>query len=116
MTRDSRKGWGRLGVVLSAVWLVVALAYAAFDYHRINSKEGGWETAGRSADHSAEMSPKSLLTECGYENDQIYSSCSPRYRNITILVFGPIAVAWLLVIALVYAALWVRAGFRDDGS
>ena len=114
MTQKSKKGWIRLGIVLSTAWLVVTLAYATLDFWRVNSKESGWETVGGSSALPFETIPASLFTECrGYGGKGVLTTCSPRYLNVALLVFGPIALGWLLVLAVVYAVLWVRAGFRD---
>lgn len=103
-----------MGVVLSIAWLFVALAYSAFDYCRVNSKESGWETSGGSGTLPFETIPASLFTERkGYGGKGILTTCSPRYVNVALLAFGPIALGWLLVLCVVYAVLWIRAGFRD---
>jgi hypothetical protein len=112
MMQASTKGWIRLGIVLSVAWLILALAYAGFDYYRVNSKEAGWETVGRSSAPPAEIKPASFLTECGFEGKKNLTTCSTRYVNLALLVLGPIASGWLIVFLIVYAALWVRAGFR----
>lgn len=115
MARSKRNGWVRLGVVLSLAWLLGVLVYAGVEYHytledltsSVQSpdpalKPGGWEVIGQ----------ESLVINCGVREKQV--SCSLRLGNLALLIFGPIAAAWLVVLAFVYAAMWVRAGFRDE--
>lgn len=117
MTQRSRKGWIRLGIVLSIGWLVVALAYATLDFSRVSAKEAGWETVGNSNALPFETVPISLFTEChGYGGGGVPTTCSPRYLNVALLVLVPVALGWALVLAVVYATLWIRAGFRDKNT
>jgi hypothetical protein len=111
MTWTSKKGWVRLGIVLSVTWLILMLAYAAYDYYHVNSREAGWETVGRSSALPVETRQTSLLTECGYEGKKILTTCSTRYVNLALLVLVPIASGWLIVYLIVYAVRWVLAGF-----
>jgi hypothetical protein len=114
MALTKRKGWIRLGFVLSAAWLIGVLIYAAFDYHSVRTDlvtavrtadpslaKGGWEVVGQ----------QSFLTNCDAKDKEV--SCSPRALNLAALGLLPIAISWLAAILLVIAVLWVRAGFRD---
>jgi hypothetical protein len=107
--------WIRLGIVLSAGWFLIVLTYAAYDYHSVNSKEGGWETAGKPGEVVHTMATfQSNLTQCAPEGNPPVTSCSPRVENIALLAIVPTATAWILAVALAYAVTWVRAGFRRD--
>lgn len=116
MTRPSTVGWIRLGIVLSCVWLVAVLTYTTFDFYRINSKEAGWENVPKIGAPSVvpvkDIRRLSLLTECGHDGKQPMTTCAPRYANLALLILGPIAAGWLVVLLIVYAVLWIRAGFR----
>jgi len=41
-------------------------------------------------------------------------SCTTRWGNLFALYLVPVAVSWMLVYIVVFAVLWVRAGFRND--
>lgn len=116
MTRSLTVGWIRLGIVLSCAWLVAVLTYTTFDFYQINSEEAGWKdepTIGApSVVPAKDIRPLSPLTECGHDGKQLFTTCAPRYANLTLLILGPIATGWLVVLLTVYPVLWVRAGFR----
>lgn len=117
MTRTSISGWIRLGIVLSCAWLIAVLVYAIFDFYTVNSKEAGWEEvpkigAPAPAIPVREIRSISLLTGCGHDGKQAVTACWPRYGNVTLLILGPIAAGWLVVLLIVSAVLWIRAGFR----
>lgn len=115
MTLAKRKGWIRLGVVLSVVWMVGVAIYAALDFSSVRADlltsvrtsdpslaKSGWEVVGQ----------ESFLTTCDAKDKQVL--CSPRIFNVLGLALVPVAASWLVAFLLVYAALWVRAGFRGD--
>lgn len=111
------RGWIRLGLALSFLWLVVSVTYATFDFWRVSSAESGWETAGGHSNTLPLTIPISLFTECrGYGGNVVVTTCSPRYLNIAFLMFGPIALGWPLILACVNVALWVREGFQRDNT
>jgi len=115
MALAKRTGWIRLGIVLSLVWLLGVLVYAGIEYRTVETdltksvqspnpalKTGGWEVIGQ----------QTLVTNCGVKNKQV--SCSPRLANLALLAFAPITVAWFVVLLIVRAVVWVRAGFKSD--
>lgn len=118
------KGWLRLGVVLSLVWLLSVCTYVGFDYWRINSVEAGWEHVGRvnvpsgaernPFDQFDEPAPKSFFVICGAEAATQTTTCSLRINNFLFVAVGPIFAVWLVAVLGGLAVLWVRAGFRGD--
>ncbi|SRR5581483_5158962 len=118
MAINKRKGWIRLGVVLSLVWVLGVLIYAGIEYHTVrtnltntvqsptNSSIDGdrWEIVGQ----------KTFAISCAVKNKQI--SCAPRFKNLVLLAIAPVIVAWVLVILITCAATWVRTGFDSDAT
>lgn len=117
MALTQRKGWIRLGVVLSVAWIVGVLIYAVLEHYSvrgdlttsINLPEPSsppvvshWEIVGQ----------QSFLTDCDVKQKQV--SCSPRFTNLALLSLLPIISCWLIAVLVVYAVRWVRAGFRSD--
>lgn len=108
------KGWIRLGVALSAAWVIGVVAYAVYDFRTTERTAiselkfpdpklpPGWQLVG----------PETLLVSCSA--DAGVASCYPRYLNVFLVVLGPVAGAWVLAAMVVYAISWIRAGFRDD--
>jgi len=115
MTLAKRRGWIRLGVALSIAWLLGVALYAAFDFASVRDDlltsvrtsdpalaKGGWEVVGQ----------ETFLTTCDSKEKQV--SCSPRVLHLLGLAFLPVALSWIVTLLLVYAVLWIRAGFRGD--
>lgn len=110
-----RTGWIRLGITLSVGWFLIVLAYAAYDYNSVNSKEGGWETLGKPGE-IVHVSNKfqSYLTLCAPKENSTVMSCLPRVENIALLAIVPTVTAWIFVVTLGNAVTWVIAGFQRD--
>ncbi len=115
MALARRKGWIRLGIVFSLAWFLGVLVFAGVEYHTVQTdltnslqstnpslKAEGWEVIGQ----------QTVVTNCGVREKQVY--CSPRFANLALLAFGPITLAWILVLVGVYAIAWIHAGFKGD--
>ncbi len=111
MPLAKRKGWTRLGTVLSLAWLLGTLIYATVEFQtvQVNLTESinspkpndpfaalGFEITGQ----------QTFLTNCNVKEKRV--SCSPRISRIALLATVPVVIAWILVVAFI----WVRAGFR----
>ena len=108
-----RKGRIRLGIVLSLAWGIGVLLFAAFEFQSVRTDfvasvnspnpadvAAGWRTTGQ----------QTLFTRCEVSDKQV--SCSPRLGILALLIVVSIGIAWLLIIAVAYAILRVREGFR----
>lgn len=105
-----------MGVVLSITWLAGVLIYAAYDHHStginlIKAINAPQATSGIPEGFKI-IGQQSFLTDC--EVEQEVAICSSRLGNLAILLFLPIFLTWFLILILVFAFLWVRAGFRGD--
>lgn len=108
MLLAKRKGWIRLGVVLSLAWFLGVLIYAAFDFQTVQTNLTTSVNSGNPFRNYAGQN--TLLTNCDVKEKQV--SCSPRFGSIALLSAAPVVITWILLAAVVYAALWIRAGFR----
>ena len=116
MALSQRKGWIRLGAVLSVAWIIGVSVYAATDHYsvradlveQVNSPE--YSQTPPVLTHWVDH--QTFLTDCDVELKQV--SCTPRFTNLAMLILTPIIGCWLIVVLLVYTVLWVRAGFRND--
>ena len=102
-------GWQRIGVVLTALWLV------GFGAPYLLSSL-------RDADRSA----SNALRLCLDYSDK-YEDCSSRYEETigdyqrvelatwAIVVLAPVPLAWLLAFGGVWTTRWVRRGFQQSG-
>jgi len=113
MPLSRRNGWLRLGIVLSALWLLGVAIYASWEYQSMQSSlahsalpselpPSEWEVVGQ----------QSFLTDCKLVQGQ--ASCASRVANLASLALLPILAIWPMVLLLVCAFLWVRTGFRRD--
>ena len=111
MAINRRKGWIRLGVVLSLAWLLGVLVFSIYEHYAAKSYFAASlkEIIGKYG-RDVEARYQTLLTDCSGEESAI--ACSPRWINLALLVLGPVLGCWVLAIVLTYAALWIRAGFR----
>lgn len=108
-----RRGWMRLGVVLSVAWIVVVVVFTGYQYREtrfdllssIGSPQhsgDGWEIIGKQV----------LLFECSVNSMKV--SCHPRADNLALLAIGPIALTWVFAYLFAVSVAWVRAGFAED--
>lgn len=108
----NRHGWIRLGIVVSALWLVASAAYVAFDYvsHSVEmesrtvtpkDRAEGWEPVVFST----------TFTACNFAGTV---SCSPNWATIAVVVLLPLVSLWIIAVVTVVAFQWVRAGFKGE--
>lgn len=117
MALAQRRGWIRLGVVLSIAWVVGVFAYAISDHYALRADAIATVDAPEPATPPVVtrwdiVGQQSFLTECDIKYKLV--TCSPRVLNLALLTFLPIVGGWLIVVLIVYAVLWIRAGFRSD--
>lgn len=110
------RGWFRLGTVLSAVWVIGVLVYAAYDYHTVStdltSSANPFQAIPPPPEGFEVVGQQSLLTECTLK--QKAAICSPRLINLAALSLLPIGLVWLVTSLSVFAFLWIRAGFKNE--
>jgi len=105
-------GWIRLGIVLSVVWVGVVFAVVGvelfggapeFFFSRVITKTG-------------ESVTPDMRNNAFY--DLIPTHCVFRFPAFAGVMFLPLAAAWIVVSAIVWALRWIRAGFThgDDAA
>lgn len=154
MKLTRRKGWIRLGIVLSLAWFVFVSIYAIFEHQSTKTyytaseiqlynmslglpkvevpeefkelfnrglvarEEGfceGMETFLSSCTRVEEEQGSSTPQSDEQEKYRVIKvSCTTRWINLLGLYLVPVAVSWMLVYIVVFAVIWVRAGFRND--
>lgn len=103
-----RKGWIRLGIVLSLAWFLGILIFAVLDFQTVQTH---LTTSVKSGNPFVEgISEQTFFTNCNVKEKQV--SCIPRSGSIALLSVVPVAIAWILIVTAVYAVLWIHAGFR----
>ncbi len=118
------RGWLRVGVVLSATWLSLCVGYLAFHHHK--ESEGFartvWET--RNEGQLAVVGQESFLLRCESKRlvrpveswsqflAEAEPSCTINQRNSVLVLLLPLAIGWIVATLLIWAVLWVRAGFK----
>ena len=104
------KGWIRLGLVVSVIWLVASCCY--FFYH-VHAESQDWPKVVRATSNNgpwAVVSQDSFYAYCDAQSSHV--QCKPKVLNLALIAALPIGVAWAIVIAAVLATAWVRAGFN----
>jgi hypothetical protein len=95
-----RKGWKRLGLVLTVLWVGLVCAYALFDWHAPWYEKGAFFTViNRDVYYrtSGSVTPTVVFNNA-------------KFFNVMLI---PVGVLWMLISA-VPAIKWVRAGFKES--
>jgi len=100
------KGWTRIGIVLSVLWLIAFLSYSGLLYRQATPFHGTWLF------EQVEDQSQPVRQEKGYKLVPV----KPVLRPLPFIVgaFGPIAVGWVFVIVAISTVAWVSKGFRDE--
>jgi len=119
MTRLS--GWQRIGVVLSVLWGVFAVAIGSNDYinyfrwiERNSSMEVRINDCRKNAKKESDPAKRRVLeSECGFSDAEVGLSVTrPEILPILAFIFLPIVGGWFASNALVWMTKWVIAGFK----
>lgn len=106
------------------MWLLAAGGYVAFRYFKGSEHFSTmiWET--RNEGQWAIIGHDSFLLRCESKPlsrpvetfSQLLADAEPQCSinaiNVALLLVSPIAIVWLLVILIVRAVVWIRAGFK----
>jgi hypothetical protein len=106
MSIRSTKGWIRIGIVLSVLWIVAFWSYSVLLYRQATPFQGTW-LFKQDQDKSQPV---------GEQDGHRLVPVKPALRPLPFIAvtFAPIAAGWVFVIAVVYTTAWVSRGFRDD--
>jgi hypothetical protein len=132
------KGWTRVGIVLSGVWAVVVVSFAAYEYSQFPIMDSNVHLAAANSrfivieevaqqdafSSSGRAFYEKLIKEAGSDAERaFYISARDRVHylprisieTVLISILLPIGMAWLLVSAGYLVFVWVRRGFDQDG-
>lgn len=115
---SNRTGWIRLGIVLSLAWFLSVSIYAGIEYHSVKKDLANrvplfamtFSISPQGVTHSM-MNYQTFIANCSGKSYDFYS-CTPRFGNIALLALAPIAVAWVIILLMIYTIIWVCAGFK----
>jgi hypothetical protein len=114
-------GWQRLGVIASALWIVIASAIVTgewatfrgdqgtFVYHDLTLRQAIEPELSRKSDAAPQLPHAS-----GIFDDLIPRKKHLRVGNIAAFLLLPVIAAWLLVYLTRWSITWVRAGFKKE--
>lgn len=112
-------GWVRLGLVFSAIWVLLVLAVAG--YELADPKFRNFDAFFAYKD----IPVGTVFTvvdgkepwDHDFESDSSIKKITViRSQKLLTCLFIPVAGGWLLAAGLVFAVRWVRAGFRQKIS
>ena len=102
---SKRRGWYRLGLVLSAAWTLCVCAVVSYEYFVARQSNDLWFVTYI---HGPVPDPP--------HPGIIWDIPTLRVLPLLFAIVLPLGVIWILVPALVLAFSWVRAGFRSIGN
>ena len=112
-------GWTRLGMVLSTVWLLAVVSFAAIEY-RAFATERANNLALPAPPKGFVIDPKAQGFFFTWQPIELLAESSSAHvrdfqlnlgRSFAVLV-GPPAGLWILIWLVVFLMRWIRAGFR----
>jgi hypothetical protein len=93
-----RKGWKRLGIVLTVVWIGLVSAYAIFDWQSPWYEKGAFFSVNRDAFfRSSGRLPGTVV----FRNAKFFA-----------VMLMPVGALWMFI-SVVPAIKWVREGFKE---
>ena len=113
-------GWQRIGMVLSALWCLFAVAYAVQGYlaHSQWTEQNAQMEATISecrANAKKQAGPDKragLERACGLSDAEVgLASSRPALPAVLAFIFLPVVGAWLAAYVVVWMTKWIAAGF-----
>ena len=113
MTKSRMKGWVRLGIVFSTLFIVTFHSFVAYEYIEVKDKlalsnlntkedsESEWQITGQ----------EGTFISCSINTPPI--TCTIKKKSYFLVLLAPLVVLWLLLPIFLWAFYWVRAGFKD---
>jgi len=104
-------GWQRIGIVLSALWILAVAAYAVFEL--ASGPDSAMLLIQMVVSKTGE--PITVLDGNAYR-DLVPVEPKLLVGRLLIALFVPVVTAWVLAYACAWAVRWVIAGFRRNGT
>jgi len=115
------RGWHRLGITLSVIWLVICTVYLALDLHSMSvqtveavysARKDDIGVVGQSGRFTACELTGSGRPPADTESIELRVSCRPLLAPTAWLCGLPLALMWTVVPLTAFAFRWTVAGFR----
>ena len=128
------KGWTRLGLFLSALWVVGVLVFTIFEFFNIPSSACNFynvETLGDTPPPAFPIDLEPLYTylfSCNIYTEFFYPNLPNSWKSyvisvdtqliefniihFSILLFIPLASSWAATVSLIKSVRWVKNGFK----
>ena len=104
-------GWQRIGVVLSALWILIVSGYAIFELMQ------GPNSAMLFVQMVVSKTQEPVSALAGNQfRDLVPVEAQLRYGRLIIVVIMPVAVGWVLASGLVWTIRWIAGGFRSNDT
>lgn len=107
-------GWQRVGVIVSALWILIVLGVASKEYY-------DWVLP---VSCHGDDSPHSFFTAwgdpqpCAEKHDPLHIlthwKVSFRFGRFLSILFLPVFVGWVVSYCLLWTVSWVKEGFRKN--
>ena len=98
------QGWIRLGIVLSAVWLLTICAIAAYEYFIAPPPDAHWFVSYVPGTKPNPEPPSPYV---------IWDVPSLKGGTFFQVLLLPLVVGWSVIPLIAWAVSWVRSGFRS---
>jgi len=108
MSIRSTKGWIRIGILMSVLWVIVFWSYSALLYRQATPSRGTWLFK------QVQDKSRAVYEQEGYKLVPVKPALRP--LAFTVATLAPIAAGWAFVIIIVWTISWVSRGFRDEDS
>ncbi len=109
--KHSMKGWIRLGIVLSVVWIVAFNLYGFIGY-RMQEKKFTMEVRSSMGQRFQIVGSEGVLFTC-LDTQTKGPVCQINLANYFLVMLGPVIAGWAVPLAI-RSYQWVQDGFRAD--
>lgn len=108
-------GWVRLGLVFSAIWVLLVLAVAGYELvdPKVNRPKAYFVYADIPSGTYIPVPEGRDISEQDLENPSVKKVIVVQSQKLLAYLFVPVVGGWLLAAGLVFAVRWVRAGFHQ---
>ena len=118
----SGRGWRRLGVVISVIWITVVASLVVFERVDTTASPDFWNIkTQRLLPDSVRQRLDSLsilerFIDPAWSEAPVSREWSLRGGKVLWEAFGKVAVGWLVAVVLIFTARWVAMGFSDPSK
>lgn len=108
-----RKGWVRLGIVLSVLWAIGAGLYQ--NNEEVTRLNNFFQFAYNVCQQNKDVGLKPKDFDCFKDSwNAAKPFRDPRLGDVLFMAFAPLPVIWLFVFLVILVTRWVRRGFAEE--